>query len=86
MQTRLLRASEVKKAIEWIMGNLNGHYAAASVAAAIAHGAAAPETAHEADGRASSFSPQSSQNATRVASTQGRGYDTASPNLSRNFR
>ncbi|KAL0300519.1 UNVERIFIED_CONTAM: Vacuolar protein sorting-associated protein 54, chloroplastic, partial [Sesamum radiatum] len=86
VQTRLLRASEVKKAIEWIMGNLNGHYAAASVAAAIAHGAAAPETANEEDGRASSFSSQSPQNATRVTSTQGRGYDTASPNLSKNFR
>ncbi|KAK6154814.1 hypothetical protein DH2020_009062 [Rehmannia glutinosa] len=49
VQTRLLRASEVKRAIEWIMGNLNGHYAAASVAAAIAHGAASPETAQETD-------------------------------------
>ncbi|KAI3466903.1 hypothetical protein Pfo_023566 [Paulownia fortunei] len=86
VQTRLLRASEVKRAIEWIMGNLNGHYAAASVAAAIAHGAAAPETAQETDGHASSFSPQSSQIATRVTSFQGRGYVTASPNLSRNFR
>ncbi|GER43262.1 vacuolar protein sorting [Striga asiatica] len=86
VQTRLLRASEVKRAIEWIMGNLNGHYAAASVAAAIAHGAAAPETAQEADGHASSFSPDSSQNATRVTSIQGRGYDTATTNLSRNFR
>lgn len=86
MQTHLLRASEVKRAIEWIMGNLNGHYAAASVAAAIAHGAAAPETAQETDGHASSISPQSSQNATRMTSIQGRGYDTANPNLSRNFR
>ncbi|GFP84196.1 vacuolar protein sorting-associated protein 54 chloroplastic [Phtheirospermum japonicum] len=82
VQTRLLRASEVKRAIEWIMGNLNGHYAAASVAAAIAHGAAAPET----DGHASSFSLHSSQNATRVTSIQGRGYDPATSNLSRNFR
>ncbi|KAK6118287.1 hypothetical protein DH2020_047960 [Rehmannia glutinosa] len=81
VQTRLLRASEVKRAIEWIMGNLNGHYAAA-----IAHGAASPETAQETDGIASSFSPQSSQNATRVTSIQGRGYDTATTNLSRNFR
>lgn len=86
MQTRLLRASEVKRAIEWIMGNLDGHYAAASVAAAIAHGAAAPELSQDADGHASSFSPHSSQNASRLTSIQGRGYDTASPNLSRNFR
>ncbi|KAL8045550.1 hypothetical protein ABFX02_08G121400 [Erythranthe guttata] len=86
VQTHLLRASEVKRAIEWIMGNLNGHYAAASVAAAIAHGASAPEIAQETDGHASSFSPHSSQNASRLTSIQGRGYDTASPNLSRNFR
>ncbi|KAH6774916.1 VPS54 [Perilla frutescens var. hirtella] len=82
VQTHLLRASEVKRVIEWIMGNLSGHYAAASVAAAIAHGAAAPE----ADGQANSFSQQSSQNATRTTSIHGRGYDAGNPNLSRNFR
>ncbi|KAL3833754.1 hypothetical protein ACJIZ3_008490 [Penstemon smallii] len=86
VQTHLLRAYEVKRAIEWIMGNLNGHYAAASVAAAIAHGASAPDTTHETDGHVSSFFPQSPQNATRVSSIQGRGYDAASPNLSKNFR
>ncbi|KAL6542668.1 hypothetical protein OROHE_010188 [Orobanche hederae] len=86
VQARLLRASEVKRAIEWIMGNLNGHYAAASVAAAIALGAAAPETAQDSDGHTNSFSPQSSQNTTRFTSIQGRGYATATTNLSRNFR
>lgn len=86
MQTHLLRASEVKRAIEWIMGNLDGHYAAASVAAAIAHGAAAPDTAQETDGHSSPFSPQSSQVAARMTPIQGRGYDSANPNLSRNFR
>ncbi|KAL4587093.1 hypothetical protein LXL04_011743 [Taraxacum kok-saghyz] len=39
MQAHLVRAAEVKKTIEWIMSNLDGHYAADSVAAAIAHGA-----------------------------------------------
>ncbi|KAL4571749.1 hypothetical protein LXL04_018514 [Taraxacum kok-saghyz] len=39
VQAHLVRAAEVKKAIEWIMSNLDGHYAADSVAAAIAHGA-----------------------------------------------
>ncbi|KAL6538742.1 hypothetical protein OROGR_012730 [Orobanche gracilis] len=86
VQARLLRASEVKRAIEWIMGNLNGHYAAASVAAAIALGAAAPETTQDSDGHTSSFSPQSSQNTTRFTSIQGRRYATATTNLSRNFR
>lgn len=86
MQTRLLRASEVKRAIEWIMGNLDGHYAAASVAAAIAHGAAVPEAAPDSDYHVSSFVPHYSQNAARVSSIQGRGYDATSPSLSRNFR
>ncbi|KAL8511914.1 hypothetical protein ACS0TY_018379 [Phlomoides rotata] len=86
VQTHLLRASEVKRAIEWIMGNLDGHYAAASVAAAIAHGAAAPDTAQETDGHSSPFSPQSSQIAARMTPIQGRGYDAANPNHSRNFR
>lgn len=80
MQTHLLRASEVKRAIEWIMGNLDGHYAAASVAAAIAHGA---DTAQETDGHSSTLS---SQIAGRMTPIQGRGYDAANPNLSRNFR
>lgn len=86
MQTHLSRASEVKRAIEWIMGNLNGHYAAASVAAAIAHGAAAPDINQEMDGQANSLSQQSSQNAMRTTSIHGRGYDSGNPNLSRTFR
>ncbi|KZV29371.1 vacuolar protein sorting-associated protein 54, chloroplastic [Dorcoceras hygrometricum] len=86
VQTRLLRASEVKRAIEWIMGNLDGHYAAASVAAAIAHGAAVPEAAPDSDGHVSSFLSHYSQNAARVSSIHGKGYDTTSPSLSRNFR
>lgn len=86
MQTHLLRASEVKRAIEWIMGNLNGHYAADSVAAAIAHGASSPETAQETDGQAISLSQQSSQNTSRTTSAHGRGYEAGNPNLSRSFR
>jgi vacuolar protein sorting-associated protein 54 len=43
----LVRAAEVKKAIEWIMCNLDGHYAADSVAAAIAIGAVAAESAQD---------------------------------------
>lgn len=86
VQTHLMRASEVKRAIEWIMGNLNGHYAAASVAAAIAHGASSPETVQETDGPTSSLIQQSSQSATRTTSMHGRGYDAGNANLSRNFR
>ncbi|XP_051134830.1 vacuolar protein sorting-associated protein 54, chloroplastic [Andrographis paniculata] len=86
VQTRLVRASEVKRAIEGIMANPHGHYAAASVAAAIAHGATATEVTNDKDSHASLFSPQSSQNASMVVPIHGGGYDTASPNLSKNFR
>ncbi|KAK2991648.1 hypothetical protein RJ640_016324 [Escallonia rubra] len=84
----LVRAAEVKKAIEWIMCNLDGHYAADSVAAAIAVGAIAAETAHETDGQVPIFLPYSPQrNATNVPSLHGNGNDATSPsNMSKNFR
>lgn len=75
-----MRASEVKKAIEWIMCNLDGHYAANSVAAAIAVGSAATETAQETNGQFNSlFSYPPQGNA--------RENDATSPsNSSGNFR
>ncbi len=88
MQAHLVRAAEVKKAIEWIMCNLDGHYAAESVAAAIAVGAAAAETLQESDIQGSSvpsFLPQRSS--VKVPSSQGKTNDAVSPsNMSRNFR
>ncbi|XP_021678913.2 vacuolar protein sorting-associated protein 54, chloroplastic isoform X3 [Hevea brasiliensis] len=88
VQAHLVRAAEVKKAIEWIMCNLDGHYAAESVAAAIAVGAAAAETLQESDIQGSSvpsFLPQRSS--VKVPSSQGKTNDAASPsNMSRNFR
>lgn len=88
VRAHLVRAAEVKKAIEWIMCNLDGHYAADSVAAAIALGAAAAETSQESDSRVSSFSPYSPQrNAAKVPTIQGKTNDISSPsNMSRNFR
>lgn len=84
MQAHLLRAGEVKKAIEWIMSNLDGHYAADSVAAAIAVGAAAAETADVQD---NSVVPFPQKIIPRVPSFQGKGNDAASPsNISKNFR
>lgn len=80
-----MRAAEVKKAIEWIMCNLDGHYAADSVAAAIAIGAAASETGQDSDGLVTPYSSQRSIR--KVPSFQGRGNDAASPsNMSTNFR
>jgi vacuolar protein sorting-associated protein 54 len=88
MQAHLVRAAEVKKAIEWIMCSVDGHYAADSVAAAIAVGAAAAETAHESDGLGGSLLPFSPQRSTsKFASSQLKANDAASPsNISRNFR
>uniref|UniRef100_B9I0U1 Vacuolar protein sorting-associated protein 54 C-terminal domain-containing protein n=1 Tax=Populus trichocarpa TaxID=3694 RepID=B9I0U1_POPTR len=88
VQAHLVRAAEVKKAIEWIMCSVDGHYAADSVAAAIAVGAAAAETAHESDGLGGSLLPFSPQRSTsKFASSQLKANDAASPsNISRNFR
>ncbi|XP_050221650.1 vacuolar protein sorting-associated protein 54, chloroplastic isoform X2 [Mercurialis annua] len=84
----LLRAAEVKKAIEWIMCNLDGHYAADSVAAAIVIGAAAAEIAQENDSLGGPIAPFLSQrNAGKAPSSQGKTNDAASPsNMTRNFR
>ncbi|KAM0995236.1 hypothetical protein ACFX19_010789 [Malus domestica] len=88
VRAHLMRAAEVKKAIEWIMCNLDGHYAADSVAAAIAVGAAAAETAQEGDGQGSLLMPYSPHRvATKALSIQGKANDATSPsNISKNFR
>ncbi|KAL8161855.1 hypothetical protein V2J09_013344 [Rumex salicifolius] len=80
----LVRAAEVKKSIEWIMSNLEGHYAAASVSAAIAHGAAAADRTSDGDAQTSSqLSLQISS--CGVPSLQGSANETIS-NISLNFR
>ncbi|XP_060216973.1 vacuolar protein sorting-associated protein 54, chloroplastic-like isoform X5 [Lycium barbarum] len=87
VQAHLVQASEVKKTIEWIICHLDDHYAADSVAAAIALGTAAAETGSESDGQMtfSQFSPPS--NFSRVFTIQEKGNDaTTMSNLSRNFR
>ncbi|KAE9461491.1 hypothetical protein C3L33_06605, partial [Rhododendron williamsianum] len=88
VKAHLVRAAEVKKAIEWIMCNIGGHYAADSVAAAIAIGAVAADASQETDGQAGSvltYSPQ--RNAARMPSLQGIPNDASSPsNMSKNFR
>ncbi|KAK3212521.1 hypothetical protein Dsin_017227 [Dipteronia sinensis] len=88
VQAHLMRAADVKKAIEWIMCNLDDHYAADSVAAAIALGAAAAETAQENHSQGGSLLPYSPQRSvTKVPSVQVKANDAASPtNISRNFR
>uniref|UniRef100_A0A3N7ENJ7 Vacuolar protein sorting-associated protein 54 C-terminal domain-containing protein n=1 Tax=Populus trichocarpa TaxID=3694 RepID=A0A3N7ENJ7_POPTR len=88
VQAHLVQAAEVKKAIEWIMCNVDGHYAADSVAAAISVGAATAETAYESGSQGSSLLPFSPQRSTsKLTSSQLKSNDAASPsNISRNFR
>ncbi|KAL5805613.1 hypothetical protein ACOSQ4_028346 [Xanthoceras sorbifolium] len=88
VQAHLMRAADVKKAIEWIMCNLDDHYAADSVAAAIALGAAAAETTPENHSQGGLLLPYSPlRSATKVPSVQAKPNDAASPtNMSRNFR
>ena len=82
-----MRAAEVKRAIEWIMCNLDGHYAADSVAAAIAVGAAASETAQDTDAHSAMILPLTSQKSISKVSSLGKVNDATNPsNMSKNFR
>ncbi|GLU17466.1 hypothetical protein SLE2022_338320 [Rubroshorea leprosula] len=88
VRAHLVRAAEVKKAIEWIMCNLDGHYAADSVAAAIALGAMASESAQENDGQGGSLLPYTSaKSAAKVPPPSVKANEAMNPsNMSRNFR
>ncbi|KAK7411728.1 hypothetical protein VNO78_03165 [Psophocarpus tetragonolobus] len=88
VQAHLVRAAEVKKAIEWILNNHDGHYAADSVVAAIAHGAAAAETSLESEAHGTTFLPYSPQRSVAKGSSfQGKAIDAvSSSNMSKNFR
>ncbi|KAJ0082814.1 hypothetical protein Patl1_11580 [Pistacia atlantica] len=87
VRAHLMRAAEVKKAIEWIMCNIDDHYAADSVAAAIAVGAAAAETAQDTPVQGGSLTYSPLRNAAKIPSFQGKANDAASPtNMTRNFR
>ncbi|CAJ2661613.1 vacuolar protein sorting-associated protein 54, chloroplastic-like isoform X1 [Trifolium pratense] len=88
VQAHLVRAAEVKKAIEWILSNCDGHYASDSVAAAIAHGAAAAEISQDSEVHGTMFLPYSPQrNVAKGPSFQGKVIDaSSSSNMSKNFR
>ncbi|MCL7039326.1 hypothetical protein MKW94_029953 [Papaver nudicaule] len=74
VQVHLVRAAEVKKAVEWIMSNLDSCYATDSVSAANA----------EAGQELSPYSLQ--KNAIKSPTASGKGHDISSPNMSRNLR
>ncbi|XP_026458093.1 vacuolar protein sorting-associated protein 54, chloroplastic-like [Papaver somniferum] len=74
VQVHLVRAAEVKKAVEWIMSNLDSCYASDSISAANA----------EAGQELSPYSLQ--KNASKSPTTSGKANDISSPNMSRNLR
>ncbi|XP_062162661.1 vacuolar protein sorting-associated protein 54, chloroplastic isoform X3 [Alnus glutinosa] len=87
IRAHLVRAAEVKKAIEWIMSSIDGHYAADSVAAAIALGAATAEASQDSEDESCFLLPYSPQRAAKVPSFLGKANDAISPsNMSRSFR
>lgn len=89
VQVHLVRAAEVKKAIEWILCNLDDHYAANSVTVAIALGAAAAETAEDTDGQIGSILPYvAERNGTaKLPSFQGKANESlTTAAVSKNFR
>ncbi|KAF3485100.1 hypothetical protein F2Q69_00057064 [Brassica cretica] len=89
VQTHLVRASEVKKAIEWILCNIDGHYAADSVAAAIAVGAVAAESAQESGFQSGQLvsSPSGKTTSMTPPPLQRKSSDATNlMNMSRNFR
>ncbi|KAL2998112.1 hypothetical protein AAZX31_09G079300 [Glycine max] len=88
VQAHLVRAAEVKKTIEWILSNRDGHYATDSVVAAIVHGAVAAETSQESESHGTTFLPYSPQRSiAKGSSFQGKAIDSvSSSNMSKNFR
>lgn len=93
IQVRLLRAAEIRKLIEHIIGGLQGSYAEAAVAAAFASGAAAAAAAEAAaeaaqEGQMPSIYPvQSEKSSSSHGASFNPGFEAPSPTtISRNFR
>ncbi|KAI4312459.1 hypothetical protein MLD38_037266 [Melastoma candidum] len=87
VRVHLIQAAEVKKAIEWIMCNLDDYYAANSVAAAIALGEAAAISGLDSDGQAGSKALAEKNVVARLPSFPGRTNDIGSlAVISKNFR
>lgn len=69
------------------MCNLDDHYAANSVAAAVAIGAGVAETGHDSDSVFSALPYSTERNAAKLSSLQGKANDSVSiSNMSKNFR
>ncbi|KAI4370923.1 hypothetical protein MLD38_019215 [Melastoma candidum] len=87
VRVHLIQAAEVKKAIEWIMCNLDDQYAANSVATAITLGEAATISGLDSDGQSGSKASAERNVVARLPSFPGRTNDFSSPAvMSKNFR
>lgn len=82
MQAYLVRASEAKKVIEWIMDNLDGCYASGVI------NSSNSGYTEEVGGQLSHLASSDLQkNASRAISVQGKTIELAvSPNATKNFR
>lgn len=78
-----MRAAEVKKVIEWIMGNIDGYYSSDTSAV----GSVVSESIQESGNHVVSHNSYPlARNSPRISIFQGRINDTSSPSASRNFR
>nr|CAD1843793.1 unnamed protein product [Ananas comosus var. bracteatus] len=83
VQAHLMRAAEVKKVIEWIMGNIDGYYSSDTSAV----GSVVSESIQESGNHVVSHNSYPlARNSPRISIFQGRINDTSSPSASRNFR
>lgn len=86
MQAHLQRAAEVKGVIEWVMGNIDGCYAADSVVVVGGQISEIPVVSAGSDSLVVSNIPYSFPwNATKSLLLQGRINEASCPNTSTNF-
>lgn len=86
VQAHLMRAAEVKNAIEFMMGNLES-YASDSTTALVTHGSSVVDVATENENHSfPHFQHSLSKNAQRNFLFQAKLNDTSSPVTSKNFR
>ncbi|XP_072984180.1 vacuolar protein sorting-associated protein 54, chloroplastic [Typha latifolia] len=89
VQAHVTRAAEVKRVIEWIMGNLDGCFGADTVAFPASHGSVAAvvsEFVHESDNHVSNSLYSLPRNSSKIPIFQGKANDNFTPSTSKNFR
>ncbi|KAG0482955.1 hypothetical protein HPP92_011039 [Vanilla planifolia] len=87
VKAHLTRAAEVKKVIEWMMGNLESCYATDSGTVLHTHGSITSNVGPEYENHSLMlFQHSLPWNAQRISMFQGKPNDTSSPVTSKNFR